>query len=151
MKKYLLFNYIIVSLIFVSCGTTSKSVVSTGVNLAKYKYVSLIDNDTYRMPAELIQYQIQLYDAVERSGLTMVNQYRIGELTQDEQSSLLLATFGVDVRKEETCVTVNFIDFNTGRPLVSCKGAYTTLGINQDADIKGAIKHVSEQITKTFK
>ena len=48
-------------------------------------------------------------------------------------------------------ITVNFIDFNTDRPLVSCRGAYTTLGISHDADIKGALKRVGEQISKTFK
>lgn len=102
-------------------------------------------------PPELVQYQIQLYDAVEQSGLTLINQYRINELTQSEQSALLLATFGVAVSQEETVITVNFIDFNTDRPLVSCRGAYTKLGISHDADIKGALKRVGEQISKTFK
>ena len=131
--------------------TTSKSVVSQGANLSKYKYVALIDNDTYRIPPELIQYQIQLYDAVERSGLTLINQYRINELTRDEQSALLLATFGVTTSQEETIITVNFIDFDSDRPLASCRGAYSTLGISSNADIKGAIKRVGEQISKTFK
>lgn len=147
MKKYLLF--IVISLILAGC-TTSQTVVSKGVDLSKYKFVSIINNDTYRMPPELIQYQIQLYDAIECSKLNMISQFRIDDLTQEEQSSLLLATFGVAVRDEETVITVNFIDFDTDRPLVSCRGAYTTLGINPHADIKGAIKRVGEQITKTF-
>lgn len=130
--------------------TVSKSVVSQGADLAKYKYVAVIDNDTYRMPPELVQYQIQLYDAIEQSGLTLINQYRIDDLTQGEQSSLLLATFGVVIRKEEAVITVNFSDFNTGRPLASCQGAYTTLGISPNSDIKGALKRVAELISKTF-
>lgn len=71
-------------------------------------------------------------------------------MTQEEQSSLLFARFGITVRQEETVVTVNFIDFNTDRPLVSCQGAYTTLGISANSDIKGALKRVGEQISKTF-
>lgn len=102
------------------------------------------------MPPELVQYQIQLYDAIEQSGLTLINQYRIDDLTQSEQSSLLLATFGVVIRKEEAVITVNFSDFNTGRPLASCQGAYTTLGISSNSDIKGALKRVAELISKTF-
>jgi len=136
-------------MVLASC-TVSKSVVSQGANLTKYKYVAVIDNDTYRMPPELVQYQIQLYDAVEQSGLTMINQYRIDDLTQEEQSSLLLAKFGVAIRPEETVVTVNFINFNTDRPLASCQGAYTTLGISPVSDMKGALKRVGEQISKTF-
>lgn len=150
LRKLPTFIGVCILMILTSC-TTSKSVVSQGVNLSKYKYVAVIDDDTYRMPSELVQYQIQLYDAVEQSGLTLINQYRINELTQSEQSALLLATFGVAVSQEETVITVNFIDFNTDRPLVSCRGAYTTLGISHDADIKGALKRVGEQISKTFK
>lgn len=150
LRKLPTFIGVCILMILTSC-TTSKSVVSQGVNLSKYKYVAVIDDDTYRMSPELVQYQIQLYDAVEQSGLTLINQYRINELTQSEQSALLLATFGVAVSQEETVITVNFIDFNTDRPLVSCRGAYTTLGISHDADIKGALKRVGEQISKTFK
>lgn len=150
MKKYTFLFCMFLSMILAGC-TVSKSVVSQGADLTKYKYVTVIDNDTYRMPPELMQYQIQLYDAVEQSGLKMVGQYRLGDLTEEEQSSLLLAKFGVVVKPEETVVTVNFIDFNTDRPLVSCQGAYTTLGISIDSDIKGALERVGEQISKTFK
>lgn len=137
-------------MLLASC-TVSKSVVSQGADLTKYKYVTVIDNDTYRMPSELVQYQIQLYDAVEKSGLTMVSQYRTHDLTPEEQSTLLIAKFGISARQEETVVTVNFIDINTDRPLVSCQGAYSTLGISANADIKGALKRVGEQISNAFK
>ena len=150
MKKYTFLFCMFLSMILAGC-TVSKSVVSQGADLTKYKYVTVIDNDTYRMPPELMQYQIQLYDAVEQSGLKMVGQYRLGDLTEEEQSSLLLAKFGVVVKPEETVVTVNIIDFNTDRPLVSCQGAYTTLGISIDSDIQGALERVGEQISKTFK
>ena len=56
------------SMILASC-TVSKSVISQGANLAKYKYVAVLDNDTYRLPHELVQYQIQLYDAVGKPAL----------------------------------------------------------------------------------
>lgn len=150
MKKCIFIFSVFLSMLLASC-TVSKSVVSQGADLTKYKYVTVIDNDTYRMPSELVQYQIQLYDAVEKSGLKMVSQYRTHDLTPEEQSTLLIVKFGISARQEETVVTVNFIDFNTDRPLVSCQGAYSTLGISANADIKGALKRVGEQISKAFK
>ena len=150
MKKCIFIFSVFLSMLLASC-TVSKSVVSQGADLTKYKYVTVIDNDTYRMPSELVQYQIQLYDAVEKSGLKMVSQYRTHDLTPEEQSTFLVAKFGVSARQEETVVTVNFIDFNTDRPLVSCQGAYSTLGISANADIKGALKRVGEQISNAFK
>jgi hypothetical protein len=129
---------------FSSC-TTSKSVVSQNADLSKYEYASIINNDTYHIPAQLMEYEIQLFDAVEGSRLKLVNDMRINELTSAQQSKLL-----IDVTEEETIVTVNFIDYLTSRPIASCRGAYTTLGLSVHADIRGAIKRVAKQIAETF-
>lgn len=131
--------------------TTSKSTVSTNVNLSKYEYASVINNDTYHIPAELMEYEIQLFDAVEQSKLQLVSDVRIYELTRQQQEKLLLVKYGVNVQPEETIITVNFIDFSTGRPVASCRGAYSSLGVaGASHDIKGAIKRVAKQISETF-
>ncbi len=139
----------VISMTMASC-TTSKSVVSQNVDLSKYRYASVINNDTYHIPAELMEYEIMLFDAVEASRLQLVSDMRLYELTPDQQSELLIVKYGVNSRTEETVVTVNFIDYLSGRPVASCRGAYSTLGISSSADIKGAIKRVSVQISETF-
>lgn len=136
--------------IAISSCTTSKSVVSQNVNLSKYEYASIINNDTYHIPAQLMEYEIQLFDAVEESRLQLVNDMRISELSPAQQSKLLMVKYGVDISEDETIVTVNFIDYLTGRPIASCRGAYTTLGFSTAADIRGAIKRVAKQISETF-
>mgnify|MGYP000497399099 CR=1 FL=1 len=59
----------------------------------------------------------------------------------------------INVQPEETIVTVNFIDYNTGRPVASCKGAYSSLGVaGASHDIKGAIiSSVVPQLTGIIK
>ncbi len=142
--------YIVVLLLFSAC-TTSKSTVSNNVNLSYYEYASIINNDTYRIPAELMEYEIQLFDAVENSHLKLVSDARIYELNPNQQKRLLLVKYGVNVTQEETVVTVNFIDYDTGRPVASCRGAYSSLGIaGAGYDINEAIKRVSKQISETF-
>lgn len=136
--------------ILVSSCTTSKSVVSQNVDLSDYMYASIINNDTYHIPAQLMEYEIQLFDAVEGSRLQLVSDLRISELTAARQSKLLLVKYGVDVSDEESIVTVNFIDYLTGRPAASCRGAYTSLGFSVSADLRGAIKRVAKQIADTF-
>ena len=148
-------NKIIITLLFLigitaSSCTTSKSVVSQNVDLSKYEYASIINNDTYHIPAQLMEYEIQLFDAVEGSRLKLINDMRINELTATQQSKLLMVKYGVDVLEEKSIVTVNFIDYLTGRPIASCRGAYTTLGFSVSADIRGAIKRVAKQIAETF-
>lgn len=146
---YSLMLVCVLSTTTVSC-TTSKSVVSQNTDLSKYRYASVINNDTYHIPAELMEYEIMLFDAVEASSLQLVSDMRLYELTPEQQSKLLIVKYGVNSRTEETVVTVNFIDFLSGRPVASCRGAYSTLGISSSADIKGAIKRVAEQISQTF-
>lgn len=131
--------------------TTSKSTISNSVNLSKYEYASIINNDTYHIPAELMEYEILLYDAVENSHLKLLSDARIYELSPSQKEKLLLVKYGVNVKEEETVVTVNFIDYLSGRPVASCRGAYSTLGIaGASHDIRGAIKRVSKQISDTF-
>lgn len=139
----------VLSITIASC-TTSKSVVSQNADLSKYRYASVINNDTYHIPAELMEYEIMLFDAVEASRLQLVSDMRIYELTPEQQSKLLIVKYGVNSRPEETVITVNFIDFLSGRPVASCRGAYSTLGISSSTDIKGAIKRAAEQISQTF-
>ncbi len=146
MKKIIFF---LLSL-FVMCScTTSKTVVSQNANLSKYEYASIINNETYHIPAELMEYEIQLFDAVESSRLQLISDRRIYELTPQQQSSLLLVKYGVNQNDDEAIVTVNFIDYMTGRPVASCRGAFG-LGIDHAGDLKGAIKRVAKQIYETF-
>lgn len=136
-------------LIFLTSCTTSKTTVSSAVDLSNYEYASVINNDVYHIPAELMEYEIQLYDAVEGSRLKLVGDNLIDQLTPDQQSKLLLVKYGVRVDKSESIVTVNFVDYFTGRPVVSCRGAYG-LALDNGGDLRTAIKKVREQISKTF-
>ncbi len=129
--------------------TTSKTTISKNINLSNYRYASIINNETYHIPAELMEYEIQLFDAVESSNLQLVSDLRILELSPQQQTKLLLVKYGVQQNDDEAIVTVNFIDFMTGRPVASCRGAYG-LGFDRAGDLKGAIKRVSKQISETF-
>lgn len=132
-----------------SCGV-SKSTVSSSVDLSKYKYGSVINNSTYYIPATLMEYEIQLFDAAEASGLELVSDYHLYDLTAEQKSRMLLIKFGVEQEDAGSVVVVNFIDYITGRPVVSCRGEFG-LGLSSRMDLKGAIKRVQEQITETFR
>lgn len=152
MNKQIRFIVILITGMLAAACTTSKSTVSGNVNLSKYEYASIINNATYHIPAELMEYEIQMYDAVELSGLNLVSDARIYELSRAQQEKLLLVKYEVSIRQEETIVTVNFIDYLTGRPVASCRGAYSSLGIaGAGHDINEAIKRVAKQISETFK
>lgn len=149
MNRYIKYMSAVAVMMLIAACTTSKSTISNNVDLSKYEYVAIINNDTYHIPAELMEYEIQLFDAVESSRLNLISDRRIFELTPQQQSRLLLAKYGVHHNESEAIVTVNFIDYMTGRPVVSCRGAFG-LGFDSAGDLKGAIKRVSKQISTTF-
>ena len=150
MNKTIVTFLLFIGLIISGC-TTSKSTVSQNVDLSKYEYASIINNNTYRIPAELMEYEIQLFDAVEGSHLKLVSDARIYELLPAQREKLLLVKYGVNARDEQTVVTVNFIDYSTGRPVVSCRGVSSSLGVaGAYQDIKGALQAVAKQIAETF-
>ena len=87
-KNVSIYVVLLACCLFAAC-TTSKSTVSQSVDLSKYKYASIINNDSYHIPAELMEYEIQLFDAVESSHLQMVNDRRLFELSPEQQQELL--------------------------------------------------------------
>ncbi len=135
-------------LIITSC-TTSKTTISQTANLSKYKYASLTDVMSYQGSAALMDAEVKIYDAIDNSRLTMIGDQAIQELSYEQKQQLLLVRFGVTQNDEESIVTVNFVDYFSGRPVASCRGAFG-LGMDRQGDFNGAIKRVASQIEKTF-
>ena len=134
---------ILVSVMLTACST---STISNKVNLNLYEYASIVNH----IPTELVEYEFELFEAIETSRLEMIGEHRINDLTPQQQSKLLLVKFGVNQYDDETTtVTVSFTDFMTGRPVASCRGVCFT-GINRAGNLRGAINNVSKQISKTF-
>lgn len=148
MKNFAQYLSLLLILVLSGC-TSSRTVVSKNVDINKYEYASVINNDTYHIPAELMEYEILLFDAVDSSRLRLVGDMRIYELTSEQQKKLLLVKFGVTTLDNSAIVTVNFIDYLTGRPVASCRGEYG-LSLDHGGDVKGAIKRVATQISDTF-
>lgn len=140
--------YTLLLFIFVSC-TISKSVISDNADIHKYQYASLSDVMNYNGSALLMDAEVHIYNALASTRLTMVGDNRIHELDAAQKEKLLLVRFGVTQNNEETIVSVNFVDYLTGKPIASCRGAYG-LGLGKDGDMEGAIKNVRNEIQKTF-
>lgn len=146
MKKSILIIFLLAFL--VSC-TTSKSTISSSADLSKYQYAVLTDVMNYQGSAAIMDAEVKIYDAIDKSRLQMIGEYRIPELTNVQKDALLLVRFGVTQNDEESVVTVNFVDYMTGRPVASCRGAFA-FGLDRQGDFNGAIKRVAKQIEQTF-
>ena len=132
----------------ISC-TTSRTVISDTANLGKYKYASLIDVMGYNGSASLMDIEVQIYDAIDGTRLEMIGDRRIEELSSAQKTQLLLVRFSATQNDEESIISVNFVDYMTGKPVASCRGAWG-LGLDRDGDMKGAINRVKKQIQNLF-
>lgn len=148
MRKSVSILMMMLCLLMASC-TTSRTTVSQSADLSKYKYATMIDALSYHGSAALMDAEIKIYDAVDNSRLQMIGDQAINELTDEQRQQLLLVRFGVTQNDEESIVTVNFVDYFSGRPIASCRGAFG-LGMDYQGDFNGAIKRVASQIEKTF-
>ena len=93
--------------------------------------------------------EVKVYDALEATRLETIGDKRINELSFDIKKQLLLVRFSASQNDEESIVSVNFVDYMTGKPIASCRGVFG-LGWDKDGDMKGAINRVVEQIKKLF-
>lgn len=132
-----------------SC-TTSKSFVSNSANLDKYNYVTITDVMDYGGSASLMNIEVEIYDALNLTRLKVIGDNEINTLTESEKEELLLVRFSVSQSDEESVVTINFTDFKTGRPLASCRGAYS-MGWSRHNDLKIAKEKAFEQVETIFR
>lgn len=142
-KRILLFTFVI-SLLSYSC-TTSKTTVSNSVDLGKYEYASLTDVTSYNGSASLMDIEVKVFNALEKTRLKMIGDNRIGELSYEQKEKLLLVRFSATSNDDESVISVNFVDYMTGKPVASCRGAFG-LGISRQHDMSVAINKVTEQI-----
>ena len=142
MKKGL---YILALIFFLISCTTGRTVVSNSANIEKYRYASLTDVMNYNGSAALMDMEVQIYDAIEATKLIMIGDKRINELSLEQKEQLLLVRFSASQNEDESVVSVNFVDYMTGKPIASCRGAFG-LGLSKNGDMRGAVGRVIKQI-----
>jgi hypothetical protein len=147
MKK-IAFLLVLFLCIFTSC-TTSRVVVSNSANLARYNYATMTDVMSYGGSAALMDMEVRVYDALSATKLQVIGDGQIGQLSDTQKQQLLIVRFSASQSDEESVVSINFVDYMTGRPVASCRGAFG-MGWTKDHDMKVAIDRAIEQMQKLF-
>ena len=125
--------------------TTSRTIVSDSVDLSKYEYASLTDVTSYNGSASLMDIEVRIFNALEKTRLKMIGDKRIGELSYEQKEKLLLVRFSATASDDESVISVNFVDYMSGKPVASCRGAFG-LGVSRQHDMSVAIDKVTKQI-----
>ena len=137
------------TLLLSSCLTTSNYVVSNTANMEKYRFASISEVMGYTGSPVLMDMDVRIYDIVASSGLSMIGEKEISNLSEEEKDALLLIKYSATQNSDESVVSITFVDYLTLRPMATCRGAYG-LGWNMDQDMNVALNKAMEQVKQLF-
>ena len=149
MRKITLIFSLIISLIWFTACTTTKSIVSNSANLEIYNYATITNVMDYSGAAALMNIEIEIYDALSTTRLQVIGDRQVDSLPDLQKQQLLLVRFSASQSEDESVVSINFTDYRTGKPIASCRGAYG-MGWTKEKDMREAINRALEQIKKLF-
>jgi hypothetical protein len=134
---------------FSSCYTTNNAAVANSANLSSYNFATISNVMGYGGSAALMNLEIKIYDALSNTRLTVIGDRQIDSLSDDQKAELLLVRYSGSQSEIESVVSINFVDFLSGRPVASCRGAFG-LGFSMEHDMNVAVDNALEQMKKLF-
>jgi hypothetical protein len=150
MKKLFSFLFIFsLTICFSACYTTNTTTVANSADVSRYNYATITNVMDYGGSAVLMDLEIKIYDALLITRLQVIGDKEIDSLNDIQKQKLLLVRFAASQSNEESVVSINFVDYLTGRPVASCRGAYG-FGWGMEHDMRVAINNALEQMKKLF-
>ncbi len=134
------------------CEKTDWTVVPNRAMLAKYHFGAMDYVVTENGAATLTDLEFRVYDALTTTRLMMVGEGQIETLSDEQKQQLLVVrvSSSVSVDSNRTIVSIDFVDYMTGRPLASCKGAWRG-GITAKRDMKRATDKAIAEMKKLLR
>lgn len=150
MRKTLLLAIMAVFALCISSCVGSKNTVSKNADLSRYRYVTVVKDNSLAKIGDALENEILFFDAVEASGLRLIGQERLSTLSPGEQGEMLVARYAILPSKNHSQVVgVTFTDYLTGRPMASFQSKYG-LTLTKKNDLKKALNRLGEEVKKGF-
>lgn len=136
-------TFIVSILLFVSCSS-SKAVVSTGVDLSKYQHVVFGSETTGDRALDDVMLMVQ--NEIANTKLNVVSSYNLSS------AGMYILTPHISVTSEKwdgghTYITITFYDYYTNQAVVVVKSSGIGMTVSHDQDIAlGAIKKKLQKV-----
>ena len=132
-----------------ACATTNKTTVADSADTSKYNYVTIANVMDYGGSTMLMDLEVRIYNALSTTRLNVIGDRQIDSLSESQKEQLLLVRFSASQSDARSVVSINFVDYLTGRPVASCSGSYG-MGWSRDHDMRVAIDNAIVQINNLF-
>ncbi len=138
------FTFIISALLFISCSS-SKTVVSTRVDLSKYQHVAFGSETTGDRALDDVMLMVQ--NEIANTKLNVVSSYNLSS------AGMYILTPHISVTSEkwdggQTYITITFYDYYTYQAVVVVKSSGIGMTVSHDQDI--AIGAIRKELQKVF-
>ena len=149
LKIRCVFLMIVLMILPMSCATSSNT-TSIGAELGKYRYATISNVMDYGGSASLMDMEVKVFNRLHNTRLTMIGDKEINNLSDLEKMSLLLVRFSAQTGSwGGNTVSINFVDYITGRPIASVSGKSVDIWVPGD-NINAAIDGAIDEAVKLF-
>ena len=151
MKANILLLISIATLGLASCKKTDWTVVPNRSILANYHFAAMNYVASENGAATLTDQEFKVYEALTTTRLMVVGEGQIETLSAGQKQQLLTVrvSSSVSVDSKRTIVSIDFVDYMTGRPLASCKGAWGA-GLTEKRNMRVATDKAIDEMKKLF-
>lgn len=146
------FKYPIILLfacLFLNSCTVSKSIVYDSSSIDLYEYAIVDEIVNYSGTESMMDLEARIFNTLESSKLTMIGANRLSELSDKQKELLLIIKIAATSNNDESVVNVSFLDYMSGKPIVTCRGA-DQMGFGRQGRMNWAIDKVIEQIKQVW-
>jgi hypothetical protein len=145
--RYLLF---VLALVLFGCMTDGTT-VSDSADLLKYNYAAISNVMDYGGPPILMDLEVRVFDILSATRLNMIGDKEIESLSETQKQELLLVKFAASQGLYEgSSVSINFVEYLTGRPIASCRGS-SGKSLTPEKNTNNAMENAIKQLGKLFK
>ena len=102
--------------------TTSQVNIVNSIDLTDYNFATLIDVMSYGGSTNLMNLEVEIYNALSTTRLSLIGDREINSLTADQRQQLLLVRFSANQNSTGSTIAINFVEYSTGRPVASFIG-----------------------------
>lgn len=135
--KSKLFIIGIIMMLVTSCA--NKSTVTSYAPIKGYKYALIDDSKDRGGDASLMNFRIQLQQAIQELYLKEVKASDVEKMSEDQKKELLILQLSGSQSHDNSVATINILDYTTERVLASCTGLFG-LSFSTYGDMNGSIK-----------
>jgi len=146
-KTYILFSLLVVLL--TSCYTTNQNIISKSADISKYKIAAIHEVMDYTGSPALMDLDVKIFEIMSQAGIEMIGEREIEKLNTDKLNTVLLIKYSASQSDLESVVSISFIDYQTLRPIATCRGAFG-MGWTKEHDMRVALKNALEQVKQVF-